>query len=312
MANPWSNMSIFSARCFGMLLALPIFCISLRAAPALRLSSAGGPAGADVTRLLTVSGAREVAGIRTQINFDPQVLSFQSASRGQLGSLFDFSAEASDGCLYLTFARPDQLSSGQGILARLTFTINAGAPPGLRTDLAMAQALAVNERGAKLALEAAPLTFIGPSVSITNRAFVEFVDLDADGLADDWEDAHNLPTDRPNAFEDPDQDGLVNLLEFALGSDPATADAVGTLTAGRIQLAGEEHLTVSYTRSKAAVNCEFDLERSADLVNWVEFEPESGAVDLIDLEENERVVVRDTQPARSNPVQFFRLRVLAR
>ncbi len=302
-------MTRFAASLLSGCIALPLLALPVGAAPSLSLSSAGGPGGSKINLLLTLSGGEGVAGIRTQINFDPQVLSFDQATCGQLGSLFDFSADMADGCLYLTFARSDQLTSGKGILARLGFSINRGARPGLRSDLAVAQAVVVNQRGAKLALDMAPLTPLGTSVWVTNSPFTEFVDLDSDALGDDWEDASGSPTARPNTFEDPDRDGRVNILEFALGSNPLIPDSEPTMIARPVRIGSEEYLGLSYSRNKAASNCRFVLERSEDLTHWSDLPETAAMVETTDLGAVQMVTVRETQPIRLLPAHFFRLRI---
>jgi hypothetical protein len=53
-------------------------------------------------------------------------------------------------------------------------------------------------------------------------------DNDHDGMDDDWERAHGLnPNDPSDANEDPDHDGLTNLQEFHLGTDPHNPDTDG-------------------------------------------------------------------------------------
>jgi ligand-binding sensor domain-containing protein len=53
-------------------------------------------------------------------------------------------------------------------------------------------------------------------------------DFDHDGMADTWELAHHLnPLDPTDSQLDPDQDGLTNLQEFQLGTDPQVADTDG-------------------------------------------------------------------------------------
>ncbi len=303
-------MSVFAARLAWCLLLLRVTALPIWAAPMLHLSSAGGPAGSKINLLLTLSGAGDIAGIRTQINFDPQVLSFDQASRGQLGSLFDLSSDVADGCLYLTFARSDQLTSGQGILASLSFMINPGAQSGLLTELATAQVVAVNQGGAKLALAATPPGMSGASVVVTNRAFAEFVDSDHDGLRDDWEDAHRLPIDVQNTSEDPDHDGRVNILEFALGSDPLVADSEPCLVVQPVRIADADYLSLSYSRNKAASNCDFLVECSDDLTTWTPLPEAKIVVQSVDMGQTERVVIREIQPVRVLPAHFFRLKVV--
>lgn len=53
-------------------------------------------------------------------------------------------------------------------------------------------------------------------------------DSDGDGMPDDWEIANGLDPNNPaDAMDDPDEDGLSNLEEFQLGTDPLAGDTDG-------------------------------------------------------------------------------------
>src|SRR5437016_4197080 len=52
-------------------------------------------------------------------------------------------------------------------------------------------------------------------------------DRDHDKMPDRWEKAHGLSTKHNDAKKDLDKDGVVNLREFKLGTDPRKADSDG-------------------------------------------------------------------------------------
>jgi len=62
---------------------------------------------------------------------------------------------------------------------------------------------------------------VGNSGYSNEASGTPFVDSDGDGMPDDWEIAHGLnPNDPSDATQDPDGDGIDNLTEYLLGSDP--------------------------------------------------------------------------------------------
>jgi hypothetical protein len=65
-------------------------------------------------------------------------------------------------------------------------------------------------------------------------------------------------------FADPDGDGMVNLLEYALGSDPLIAGAGNSLSAAVIG----GHAQVSFNRNASATDLTYVLEASSDLSTW--------------------------------------------
>ena len=72
-----------------------------------------------------------------------------------------------------------------------------------------------------------------------------------------------------SAVEDADGDGMSNLLEYALGSDPASSDStfaplVDTVEDGN----GEIYVSFSYTENKAVQDVNYVIEKSVDLKTW--------------------------------------------
>lgn len=71
-------------------------------------------------------------------------------------------------------------------------------------------------------------THEGASGMIAIRVALVGADSDGDGIPDDYELAHGMNPNNPvDAQEDPDRDGLTNLQEYLLGTDPRNADTDG-------------------------------------------------------------------------------------
>ena len=94
-----------------------------------------------------------------------------------------------------------------------------------------------------------------------------------------------------------DHDGLLNIFEYALGHDPKIADANGFPTAV-INAGGYPELT--YTRPVDAVDLNYIVEISTDLMNWTSLAAANGTG---------TVTVASPTLITDAPTQFMRLRV---
>lgn len=97
----------------------------------------------------------------------------------------------------------------------------------------------------------------------------------------------------PNA--DPDKDGMSNLLEYALGTDPLFADAAD----GRVNLALENgQVQIEFKNDSSKTDVTLVVQKSSDLKTWTEMPSEVLSVKK-GLEKR-----RVTVPAKSRA--FFR------
>jgi hypothetical protein len=129
----------------------------------------------------------------------------------------------------------------------------------------------------------ASANFISASVGASERilgngdhdAYILTSAFSSPGLAA-WMATHEIT----DLEEDPDSDGMCNLLEYAIRRHPREPDAAGAIVAGQEQLHGTSYLTLTYRRPHdewAAVSDGADaaydgvgytVETSTDLVIW--------------------------------------------
>jgi Zn-dependent metalloprotease len=101
---------------------------------------------------------------------------------------------------------------------------------------------------------------------------------------------------------DDDGDGYSNLLEYALGANPKSADDIRQTTA-IAEAAGQKYLQISLTRSLLRPGLTWSLERSADMANW------TAATSSVVTDTSSELVLRDTLPLTGNEKRFIRIRV---
>ena len=104
---------------------------------------------------------------------------------------------------------------------------------------------------------------------------------------------------------DPDGDGRANLLEYALGSLPTSADSVPILRSALSLVQGQPHVVITLQRSVRPRDVTYSLEQSLDFADWAS----AGELfQVIDDRESE-LKWRTLQPITAASEAFFRLRV---
>jgi hypothetical protein len=128
-----------------------------------------------------------------------------------------------------------------------------------------------------------------------------------------WDNFHFTEAQREDLlvsgpFADPDGDGRLNWVEYALGRDPWAADAEGIGTAW-VDASGRRAMALTFSRPSLALDVAYELLTTSDLVNelW-------GPVGWTQVQASafprarEAVTLRESDPTDS-PSRFYRLRM---
>ncbi len=107
----------------------------------------------------------------------------------------------------------------------------------------------------------------------------------------------------------PTNDGIPNLIKYALNLNPMTPGTAGLPTTGTAVIGGTNFLTLSYAQVKAATDIIYAVEVSGDMLTWNSGAGYTAPVGTTDKGTTQTVVVRDLVPLSSATKRFIRLRV---
>ena len=118
-----------------------------------------------------------------------------------------------------------------------------------------------------------------------------------------WAEAQSIPEGSRGENDDPDGDGIINLLEYAYGSNPVVGDA--STVSPRIEAAlSNGQLQFVFQRSKTANVTPFTFESSVTLDGFTSYVPDPEQMEVEDQGDTE--LVRINLPIEV-PVMFLRL-----
>lgn len=136
--------------------------------------------------------------------------------------------------------------------------------------------------------------------------------LDLDGFAlfrySEFDELERLNEDLAGPQADYDLDGLTNLEEYLLGTDPKVPDSGKGLKVGTVEMGGKLYLTITYNRSKDISGVTQTVEVGGNLENWSSGPAYSQEYAIGDNGDGtEAVTVRILDPLETLPRWFVRL-----
>jgi hypothetical protein len=148
--------------------------------------------------------------------------------------------------------------------------------------------------------------FTWTPTEIQGPATYEFTVRVSDGsLTDDQTVSVTVHSPLPSAVLDDDGDGLPNLLEYALGTDPQTSNPIPF----RIVSVGAGRVTLEFSWNRQDTRLSWAIHHGADLSNPAAWPAVSPGPTTVTPEGNlDRITVT---PALTTPTGFYRLKVLA-
>ena len=151
----------------------------------------------------------------------------------------------------------------------VTITANAGWP-----NLFVDQITLANADDLALAQDHRTVLSLSESEQAELMAYVRQIGVPESSLPaiDQWRQSH-FPADYENASiagdnDDPDADGLVNMMEYFLGTDPNVRNSESATSIGYYTENGTDYVSFVFQRELTALGHIFEVHVSTDLVNW--------------------------------------------
>jgi fibronectin type 3 domain-containing protein len=104
---------------------------------------------------------------------------------------------------------------------------------------------------------------------------------------------------------DPDGDGLSNLVEYLLGTNPTVPDSAGAAMSSAAD--GDGNLVLTFRLSKNLTGLTYTVQSSTDLVNWTD----TGVTPTVQSDQGAYYIMQATVPIGSNSKLLLRLNVTA-
>jgi hypothetical protein len=136
-------------------------------------------------------------------------------------------------------------------------------------------------------------------------AVVPEISAPAEGFAE-WIAQQGVPANQRGPQDDPDGDGIPNLLEYALGGNAGIPGVDVLPVAGFESIDGNTYLSLAVSRNESAQGVDLVVEVSGDLLTW-----DSGPAHTTVLEESAvELWVRDNTPVTEATRRFIRVRAV--
>lgn len=252
-------------------------------ADTLGVGSANGAAGSTIQLPFNFTNTNQIVGLQLDLITSVSTVHAGLAATPSSGLIVS-SREISAGRQRVVLCSPTNATLPSNLLLNIPLTLSATSPAG------------------------------GPSVIVrniilTNRQGQTFTPSLNYKALDQWRQQHFSVTEQADASligddKDPDGDGVPNLLEFLMGTDPRAKNASGTLQSA-IAPQQVACLTMTFRSARNLSGTQFFVESSKDLMTWsnsgVALSP-TGVTDAATLE------YRAALPMAGEPKQFLRIR----
>jgi len=127
-----------------------------------------------------------------------------------------------------------------------------------------------------------------------------------------WRNQFTFPLGQDDETDDPDGDRVINIVEFAFGSNPTNAASGELPKAGTVSEGGMIYPSVAFIRNRNATGVTLDVTAATDVTFGSAVGVTQATGSPQDLGEGlERVIYRTTTPLDALPTVFFNIRLLS-